>query len=284
MHHSVELDPNGTLWIPSVSQAGFADDTWLSDRIRDDALANVSTGGKILGMYSFVKILRDNGLSALLVGLSGPNLNPDPIHMNQIRVAPRDSKYWNRGDLLISARHLSAVFLYRPSTGKIIWHKIGPWLNQHAADFVGEHQISVLDNNIIAFAPKAYAFLTPAEVNRVMLYDFDTGQTSQPFANLLDKTRPVTITGGLARVLPDGGLFIEETNYGRHLRFTRDQLLWSRINDFNAQYIGTVSWSRYLTADEAKIPLQSLAMHNCAVEVTTQSALTPESAGLASNK
>jgi hypothetical protein len=275
MHHSIDLDPNGTLWVPSVSQEGLADNPWIRERIRDDALARISMDGKLLEIHSFAQVLLDNGFQALLLGMFGSRLNADPIHMNQIRVATQESKYWNRGDLLISARHLSTVFLYRPSTGKIFWHQTGPWMNQHSADFVDKHRISVFDNNVISIAPKEHAFLTPGETNRVVLYDFDTGQTSQPFATLLAEARPVTITGGVARVLPDGGLFIEETNYGRHLRFTRDQLLWSRVNDYNNKYIGSVSMSRYLTADEAKGPLQAIAVQNCSAERAIGSTITP---------
>jgi hypothetical protein len=223
--------------------------------------------GRLLARISFSKILRDNGLQALLLGTSrieSPEfMSEDPIHLNQIQVAQQDSRHWLRGDLLISARHLSTIFLYRPSTGKLIWHQTGPWMNQHSVGFVDDHRISVFDNNIIAGPPNEHAFLTPRDTNRVEIYDFDSGKVTQPFATLLEWARPITVTAGRARVLPDGGLFIEETEYGRHLRFTRDHLLWSRVNDYDKQRIGAVSWSRYLTAEEVRVPLQALANLKC---------------------
>lgn len=269
MHHSNELDVNGAIWTPSVSQDGFADNPWLRDRIRDDALAHISTDGKVLERLSFVRILRDNGLLPMLLGNFGVRLNEDPIHLNQIQIAPSDSGHWKRGDLLISARHLSTIFLYRPSTGRILWQQTGPWLNQHSVDFVDDHRISVFSNNIITSVPKEYAFMSPSDTNRVYLYDFNTGQASQPFAALLAETRPVTITAGRARILPDGGLFIEESDYSRHLRFTHDRLLWSRVNDYDDKHIGAASWSRYLTEDEVRGPLQSLASRQCAAVAST---------------
>lgn len=208
-------------------------------------------------------------MQALLLGTFGPRLNEEPIHMNQIQIAPRDSRHWRRGDLLISARYLSTVFLYRPSTGRILWHQTGPWMNQHSVEFVDDHRISVFDNNIVSGIPNEHAFMTPSDTNRVFLYDFHTRWASQPFATLLAEARPLTISEGRARVLPDGGLFIEETNYGRHLRFTRDRLLWSRVNDYDDQRIGMVSWSRYLTADEARGPLQALASRHCPAVAST---------------
>lgn len=263
MHHSNELDGDGTIWVPSVSQDGYAENPWLQERLRDDAITHVTTEGRILEKRSFARILRDNGLEGMLLGFFGPNLNSDPIHLNQIQVAHQNSRYWQQGDLLISARHLSTIFLYRPSTGRIIWHKTGPWKNQHSVDFVDDHRISVFDNNVVSSAPNNHAFMTPGDNNHVVLYDFDTEQTSQPFAALLAEARPITITGGRARVLPDGGLFIEEENYGRHLRFSKDRLLWSRVNDYDSQRIGFVSWSRYLTSEEARIPLQALVSRHC---------------------
>lgn len=262
-HHSNELDASGAIWTPSTSLDGFADNPWLQDRVRDDALSRISIDGRVLEKHSFAHILRNNDLRALLIGTSGFALNVDPIHINQIKPALTDGKYWRKGDLLISARHLSSIFLYRPSTGKILWHQMGPWMNQHSVDFVDDHRISIFDNNVFGGSPKEQPFLVKGDINRVLIYDFETKSISQPFAKLLEQARPVTITEGRARVLPDGGLFIEESNFGRHLRFTKDRLLWSRVNDYNDKHIGQVSWSRYLTAEEASAPLKALASRKC---------------------
>jgi len=268
-HHSNELDENGTgVWVPSVAEDGFPYNPWLREKIRDDALAHVSLDGRLLERRSLVRILRDNGLEAKLLATSGLTVLEDPIHLNQIKVATQDTRYWHRGDLLLSARHMSMVFLYRPSTNKIIWRKTGPWMNQHSAEFVDDHRISVFDNNVVGgpaldFKKGQLLFVKPSDINQVMVYDFDTKEVTQPFATLLAEARPRTLTEGRARLLPDGGLFLEETNNGRQLRFTKDRLLWSRVNDYDDKRIGLVSWSRYLTAEEARIPLQALAKRKC---------------------
>lgn len=263
-HHSVELDENNeALWVPSVSHDGLSDNSWLQNLVRDDALAHVSLEGKLLEKLSFARILRENGLQAMMLATSGDETLHDPIHLNQIAVARSDSKYWHRGDLLISARHLSTVFLYRPSTGKILWYQTGPWMNQHSADFVDDHRISVFNNNVISVGKPEHGFMKADDTNQVLLYDFDTKQISQPYAKLLAESRPITFSEGRARVLPDGGLFFEETNYGRHLRFSKDRLLWSRLNDYDDARIGMLSWSRYLTAEEVKAPLRALATMRC---------------------
>lgn len=259
-HHSNEIAVDRqSIWVPSVFDGYFSNNYFLKEKLRDDSLARVSLDGKVLENHSFSKILMDNGLREFLLGRSGIKFNEDPVHINQISIAQQDSKFWRRGDLLISARHLSSIFLYRPSTGKIIWHQLGPWMNQHSVRFVDDHRISIFDNNVFGGAPQAQPFVNADSVNRVFVYDFISKQASQPYLKQLTAARPITFSEGRAQVLPDGGLFIEETNFGRHLRFSKDGLLWSRVNDYDDQSIGVVSWSRYLTQDEVKIPLAKIS-------------------------
>jgi len=261
-HHSNELDENGNIWAPSIATGAFPDNPWLGDQIRDDALAEISPDGKLLRKISFSKIMRENGLEALEFGTKGLRIHDDPIHMNQISIAPSTTEHWQKGDLLISTRNMSTIFLYRPSTGRIIWHQTGPWMNQHSAAFLGDHQISVFDNNVIV-EQGINSFLTPNSINRVMVYDFKTKQVSEPYAKLLEEAKPISVTQGRAQILNDGGLFFEETTLGRHLRFTKDKLLWSRVNDYDDKRIGMVAWSRYLTAEEVAKPLEAISHLNC---------------------
>jgi len=265
-HHSVELDSDGTIWSPSDIPAttGQAGNEWLRERARGDSLGHFSADGRLLENLSFASILEDSGLGALVLGTSGSRVQLDPLHLNEIKPAFSDGRYWKKGDLLVSSRHLSALFLYRPSTGRVIWHRIGPWLNQHSPEFLDDHRISVFDNNVYGGAPSDRAFLRKGDFNRVLVYDFSTDSVTEPFKELLTAAQPLTHTGGRARILPDGGLFFEETNMGRHLRFTKDRLLWSRVNDYDPKTIGFVFWSRYLTPDEAAAPLKALAARTCA--------------------
>ena len=191
MHHSVELDENGSaIWGPSVVQNSLTENAYLNNAIRDNSLAHVSLDGRVLENRSFSRILLDNGLKALLLGHFGASFNLDPIHLNEIQVAKSDGRYWLRGDLLISARHLSTLFLYRPSNNKIIWHQTGPWMNQHSVEFVGDHSISVFDNNVVTVAPIGKEFLTSGDTNRVLVYNFETKQVTEPFSALLAVARP----------------------------------------------------------------------------------------------
>lgn len=263
MHHSVERALDDSVWGPSIADEPLPGNQVLR-KLRPDSLARVSFDGELRENRSFGRILESNGLRALLLGSSGIVLNEDPIHLNEIVVAQTDGARWLRGDLLLSARHLSAIFIYRPSTDRIVWYRQGPWMNQHSPQFIDDHRISVFDNNVYAAAPDDDPFVMPGEINRVLVYDFATDQVTEPFAALLNEARPVTRTEGRAQLLADGGLFLEESNAGRILRFTGDRLLWSQVSDYDATRIGVLSWSRYLTAEQAAPALRALAATRCA--------------------
>jgi hypothetical protein len=72
-----------------------------------------------------------------------------------------------------------------------------------------------------------------------------------------------TLTEGRGEILPDGGLFVEETNYGRLLRFSKDRLMWSYVNWYGQNRIGRVSWSRYLTPEQVRAPLEAIRSRGC---------------------
>jgi len=263
MHHSSNLDASGNIWSPSIAENGFNGNFWLQQNMRDDSLAQVSPDGKILQNISFSDVLISNGLQSLLLATTGFVKNNDPIHINQIEPALYSTKYWEKDDLLISSRHLSTVFIYRPSNKKIIWHQTGPWMNQHAARFYGNKSITVFDNNILSFAPKKHEFMTSTDTNQVYVYDFKTKTTFKSHEDLLKQTGVRTITGGSAKLLPHGGLFIDESNTGRLIRYTRNSVLWSRVNYYDSDTIGETGGSFYLTSEEASIPLAAIQSKQC---------------------
>ncbi len=184
--------------------------------------------------------------------------------MNDVQPALSSSKYWEKGDLLISCRNLSTVFLYRPGTGRILWFKTGPWLVQHDVNFFGDSRITVFGDDVIGSGPEGPVFLKPQDSNQVYIYDFATDTVSTPFAALMREAHVRTINEGRAELLSDGGLFVEETNYGRILRFTKERLLWSRVNWYDQNRIGFVSWSRYLDEDTIRGPLAAITSAGCA--------------------
>jgi Arylsulfotransferase (ASST) len=248
-HHSIEFDSAGNILTLSYLPSSYLENPLMAARVLDNSLLRVSPEGKVLDERSFSEILLRNGFHELLLGHLGVGSNLDPLHLNQLVEANRTTSYWNKGDLLISSRHMSTVFLYRPSTDKIIWHQTGPWLNQHSAYFVGDSQIALLDNNVVTINGTTI-FLKPEDTNRVFVYDFATQQLSQPYADILKQLRPRTGSEGIARISGDGSLFLEETNYGRLMKMTPTRLQWSYINSAGTEDVAQLRLSRYYTRDE----------------------------------
>lgn len=255
-HHSIELAPDGeSVWTASITEKFFSTHPTVKEKLLDNSLSNVDLRGQVLQNLSFSEILVKNGFIAHLIGTNGTAFNNDPIHINQISPAKSDGSYWKLGDLLISARHLSTVYLYRPSTGKIIWHQQGPWINQHSAHFVGNQTIAVFGNDVYS-SDIPDPFITPAKRNSVYLHDFKTATTRQVHSEPLDKLQPKTITEGRVRVLYDMGTFIEETNNARLIKLDPNgRLQWSYINNYDEKHLGIVSWSRYITSAELESTL-----------------------------
>lgn len=244
-HHSIERDHEGNYWVPSVIEPGmFHQFGTHRSRFRDDALTKITPSGRVLFRKSVAEILLENGYRDIL--WAAGSYEDDATHLNDIEPAHTDSAHWKKGDVLVSIRNRSSVFLYRPSTNKILWLQTGPWVNQHDADFVGQSSISVFGNNVLR-TPSGNDFITPS--NEVYLVDLKKGQTVSPFSNFLQKQNVRTKTEGLSHVLEDGTVFVEESNHGRLLKGSDRGLQWSYIERVENGYLGMTGWSRYLPAE-----------------------------------
>ncbi|MEZ5922152.1 MAG: arylsulfotransferase family protein [Parvularculaceae bacterium] len=238
-HHSGERDADGNIWAPS---------TILPPKTRympawgfDDAITKISPDGRILLQKSVSDILIANGLKHIVY--SHQYYSDDPIHLNEVQPVLDDGPFWKRGDLFLSLRHASAVMLYRPSTNKVIWVKQGPWLKQHDVEILNDHEISVFDNNTAQISYKELVLGT----NNVVIYDFETGETRRPYNEGFKKNDIRTIQEGRSRILPDGDVFVEETNYGRLLKINASgDVAWRYINRGEDGAIYPLLWSRYL--------------------------------------
>jgi len=250
-HHSIEFSPaSNSVWVSSVTEAFSTSNDILIDKLRDDSLSEVTLDGRVLQNISFSKILNQNHLTANMLGSTGFTTNFDPLHINQITPATSSSSFWQRGDLLISARHTSTIYLYRPSTGKIIWHQQGPWLNQHSAHFKNGDSITVFGNDV--YGNKLTSpFMYKEGHNKIYKYDFITGESNTIHSEAIINIKPKTISEGRLRVLDDNSLFIEETNNARLIKLNSEgDLIWSYINVYDQEHLGLISWSRYITRKE----------------------------------
>jgi len=256
-HHSLELDSDGYIYVPSQmfpqslpsikvgnktgSEAGY------ESGFNDDAIVKLSPNGEILFEKSVSEIFIDNGLEYLLFSVGDSYFDVDPIHLNDIQPVNFDGKFWKKGDVFLSLRHQSMVFLYRPSTNEIIWKGTGPFFHQHDVDILDKNRISIFNNNSKNFID--------ADVvdghNEVIIYNFKTNEYSSYLKDSLIENDVRTLDQGRSQILTNRDLFIEETNYGRTLYFNADgSLRWTHVNRADDGNVYKVGWSRILYTQE----------------------------------
>ncbi len=254
-HHSTERDADGSFWIPSILDPSPYEGTPLAHS--DDAIEKISTDGKVLFKKSVTEIFKDNDLFWML----GVGYTEDPLHLNDIQPALYDSEYWKRGDVLVSLKNRSVVFLYRPETGKIIWYRMGPWLNQHDADFVGDSQIMVFGNDIIDVPVGPSTFVNGH--SDIYLFDFKTGKINKPYSKAMKDLNVRTPTEGLSEMLKNGDVFVEETNRARILRIGPGRVKWEYVSVVDSDNIAMLTWSRYLYESQVLPLLPKLNTDSC---------------------
>lgn len=245
-HHSIECDADGNIWTPSVIKPSRFLSKVLTN-LKDDAITEVSPQGKVLFQKSVAEILVKNGYRTLLLGVGV--YEDDLIHLNDIQPALSSSAYWLKGDLLISIKHKSTVFLYRPSTQKIIWLQTGPWLNQHDVDFVDSVRIGIFGNNIVRINSAEHLL---DGYNEEYVFDFKTGKTTTPYTQFLKKAKVSTRSEGRSDILPNGDLFIEETDNNRLLRGDTKSVTWQFVNRIDPHSLAALEWTRFIPEDEFK--------------------------------
>ena len=247
-HHSIETDIDRNIWVPSniypqsISIEKVGRDTLENGSFYDDAIVKLSPDGEILFEKSVSQIFIDNGLEYLLFA-HGNDYEKDPIHLNDIQPINVDGEFWKKGDVFLSLRHQSIILLYRPSTNEIIWKGTGTFFHQHDVDILHSHRISIFNNNSKNFVEGDVV----DGHNEVIVYDFKTNEYSSYLKDSLIENDVRTITEGRSQILPNGDLFIEESNYGRTLYFNSDgSLRWTHVNRADDGNVYRVGWSRIL--------------------------------------
>jgi hypothetical protein len=256
-HHSIEQDVEGNLYVPTrpMNSRVFnffpSDYNDTTDNYMDDEITKIDPiTGETLYCKSVTELLIENGYEWIL--LAKGMVEKDQIHLNDIEPARFDSKYWKTGDLLLSSRHLSAVFLYRPSTNKVLWLKMGPWYNQHDVDFLSDNKIVVFGNDVLRFFSKDCSvhsreyFSEAMPQNQVYFYNFENDEITTPYDQLMKKENIKTPTQGRCDILPNGDIYIEETDNGRILfgDSTRAKITFVKRKD--EEYLHLILWSRII--------------------------------------
>ena len=196
--------------------------------------------------YSMEKILMQNPdkYRGILYGIGEHEL--DRYHVNEAYPINVSDEFVKREDVLISIRNLSMVMLYRPSENKIIWSKIGPWLNQHNVKYLGSGKISVFGNNIIRGLPQESEFML--DHSDIYIYDMKNESFERPYKKVMKNSRQRS--GGLFQMLENGDGFVELSSDITVKRLSKNNVVWEYIHYLGKSKKGNLNWVRYLSKDQ----------------------------------
>ena len=243
-HHSIERDADGAYW--STARVLPPTMTHFVSTAREDTIVQISEDGEVLFEKSVPKLLVENGLGHMVYTAKHAET---AVHINDVQPTLNDGPHWRRGDLFLSLREPNAIVQYRPSTNEVLLVRQGPWLAQHDVDFVNVRELAVFNNNVgnLAWGDKVLG------VNDTVIYDIETGETSTPFAVGYERHDIRTVTEGRSEILPDGGVFVEEQNYGRLLKMNQaGDIVWRYVNRANDGRVYLVHWSRLISLEAAE--------------------------------
>lgn len=233
-HHSVNVAPNGTLWVPAenyVPEDGEVDLPNASAPFHDWTITNLSRDGEVLSSHSMADILRDNGLDSLLYLPSrdrgAPHITYDPLHLNSVKALPEGvrSRLFDPGDLAVSLRNINTLLVLDPETMKVKWHTTGPFLRQHDPIFLPGDRISVFDNRPV---PNPDGELE----SQIMTLNARTGEAEVVLGGDGPGEEPFySQIMGDHEYLSNGNILVTPGDEGRVLEYTPDgRLAWSWQN------------------------------------------------------
>ncbi len=250
-HHSIERDSKGNYVVPTVNNPPFMSFNIDGTHYRDDAYAVVSPDGELLEIQSIGKLLvQDDRFVGAFLGVG--NFNMDRIHLNDAQPILEDNGTALKGDIVFSIRHLSLVMLYRPSIGKIIWGRIGPWTYQHDVNILPDGRFSIFSNNVMTLRDDNDA-VPHKPYSEVYIYDPTTDLVESPYREEMEKIGCLTVTAGRSRILPNGDVYLEQSDFCHLVRISRDSIRWEYTNQLTADTQGLVNWCRYLLPEEVNL-------------------------------
>ena len=110
---------------------------------------------------------------------------------------------------------------------------------QHDVDIISDKEISIFNNN--------NSVLKNSKFSEVVVYNFETNTFSKKFNQQLQNENFKTKYQGLAEILKDSSMLIEESLHGRLILFNKDgEKEWEFVNKDKKGDIYFISWSRII--------------------------------------
>jgi hypothetical protein len=239
-HHDVDVGEDGTVYaitneVVTKVPPGLE---YIPTPCMVDYVDIISPEGKELKRIPLLEALNDSPYAPLLCMLERPSpkggvmppgamataLFDDPrrrdvLHTNAVKVLSRALApafpLFKPGQLLVSLRHLDALAVLDPESGKVVWAARGPWRAQHDPSFLDNGRLLLFDNvgsprgsRVLEYEPRTQAF--------PWAYP---GASGKPFFSQIR---------GMCQRLANGNTLIVSSVNGEAFEVTPDQeVVWS---------------------------------------------------------
>ena len=257
-NHSKNLDSHGNIWTCAYDTVFYATGLYKiggrSVFYKDEYIAKVdSETGKILFKKSMTEILKENNLTNFL--LRSGNMW-DPIHINDIQPVLKTTPYFQKDDVFISARNISAILQYRPSTNKVVNVIEGPFNSQHDVDIYDDHSVVFFNNNYYEAAkdnyrqpPKDSSHLVFAGdlYSSIVRYDFRTRTFSTIYDSIFKANKIFSMSEGLIDFYKPNTCFVEEQNSGILWIIKDNKVIYKNVlKSIHKGYHNLPNWTRII--------------------------------------
>lgn len=254
IHHSIEISPRGTFWAPGQHYGvNRRDHLPFKGDYFDQTVVEITADGEVLREFSIMDALKENGLLGLLSANNRPlalNREFDIIHLNDVEEIPAELvesfPMFSAGDILMSLREPNLLVVMDPETQKIKWYQVGPWNQQHDADWQPNGRITVYNNNV-----DGSTFGSILGGSSILSFNPNTGETTTLYGGTEEQHFYSSIQGD-HQILENGNILITESTAGRVFEVTADgTLIWEFINRYAEGEV-------LLTSDAVRYPTNFL--------------------------
>jgi hypothetical protein len=228
-HHAVTAEEENFIWSLQRDDDGISD--FLNRIIKLDLRS-----GKLIKSFTMEDIIRANPeLSIFHVQQMRSHnlLLNDGFHPNDVEPLSSATASafpnFSTGDLLISFRNNSLVFVLDQETLKVKWWRVGLWQRQHDPDWQPDGKITLYNNNTLSDDHRSKGYYSKIVSIDPSTFQVETLVNGMAF-DFFSSSR------GKHQVLPGGNILITSTNQGRVLEVNQNnEVVFEFINQYSSR-------------------------------------------------
>jgi hypothetical protein len=243
-HHSIHRHGDGNLWVSGQKLMTEPDPHYPHRKTPFDKYTILEINpddGAVVHEWGVEDILYQNGYGSLLDLVPVPpteltQVLDDRLHLNDVEPFPLDMEegFFQQGDVLVSLRNVSTVFVFNQDTGKIKYITTGRFAQQHDPDFLDGNRISVFDNNWKVAKPGVPVY------SRIVIINAPTSEMEVVYEGGAGKNF-FTPFMGKHQWLANGNILITEAMFGRAFEVNPEgDIVWQYVNKVGDDLVALV--------------------------------------------